>query len=328
MAQVTHDQFLGALLGMAIGDAMGMPVTGWPAERIRARFGRIEEFHRLVFPDGAEIRAGEFAGDAELALCVVESLTASDGVLDPENLAARMRMVARGESRRWIHADTLAGLAAAGANDWSQVPLRDDAPASGDVASRGIPLGLLYSTGKRDPVGLRRDAEIATRVTHGSPLAIAAVTAVALAIETVARDPASLPHLPGTVADLLGGGQVAESLQQAQVLRDRDVETDEIMQRLGLEAGAAEVVATAMALASAGGEPVQTIQIAVNAGGATASRAAIAGAVTGAAFGVAAIPQPVIDRLESRIYLSLAAPLFYRVAQKRGGTLIELRPRG
>ena len=42
MADAGEDAFLGALLGMAIGDAVGMPVEGWPRDRITQRFGAIE----------------------------------------------------------------------------------------------------------------------------------------------------------------------------------------------------------------------------------------------------------------------------------------------
>ncbi len=58
MSERSADQgrFLGCLLGMAIGDAMGMPVAGWSREQIAARFGRIEHYHRRVFDDGAEIK--------------------------------------------------------------------------------------------------------------------------------------------------------------------------------------------------------------------------------------------------------------------------------
>ena len=43
-----QERFLGALLGMAIGDALGMPVAGWSAARIRERFGRIDVLHNNV----------------------------------------------------------------------------------------------------------------------------------------------------------------------------------------------------------------------------------------------------------------------------------------
>jgi ADP-ribosylglycohydrolase len=66
---------------------------------------------------------------------------------------------------------------------------------------------------------------------------------------------------------------------------------------------------------------------AVNAGGAADTRGAIAGALYGAKVGVSGIPQSLIDGLESRIYVSLAAPWFHKVALGHAGQVIDLRPR-
>src|SRR5215207_9063268 len=57
---VKQERFLGALMGMAIGDALGMPVAGWNAERIRERYGAIDGYFPRVFADGGGIKAGEF----------------------------------------------------------------------------------------------------------------------------------------------------------------------------------------------------------------------------------------------------------------------------
>src|SRR4051812_16397279 len=97
-----QDKFLGALIGMAIGDAMGMPVTGWTAVRIAERLGRVEDYLPRVLTDGNEIKAGEFTEESELALCIVESFTVNNGELDPENIGVRFLHLAKGEARRWI----------------------------------------------------------------------------------------------------------------------------------------------------------------------------------------------------------------------------------
>jgi ADP-ribosylglycohydrolase len=65
---------------------------------------------------------------------------------------------------------------------------------------------------------------------------------------------------------------------------------------------------------------------AVNAGGAADTVGAITGALAGAANGASGIPQHLIDGLEGRIYISLAAPWFYKAARQRAGQLINLRP--
>nr|MBA2247205.1 ADP-ribosylglycohydrolase family protein [Chloroflexia bacterium] len=60
-------------------------------------------------------------------------------------------------------------------------------------------------------------------------------------------------------------------------------------------------------------------------GGETDASGALAGAIAGARFGASGIPQGLIDGLDARIYLSMAAPWFYRTALRRAGTVIDLR---
>jgi len=182
-----EDRFLGALLGMAIGDALGMPVEGWSRERIAERYGALDGYHLRVFADGTEVKAGEFTDETEIALCVVESLTANDGVLDPENVGARMAYLARGESKRWMGADTLAALERAEETLSFRVAIDEDGPATGEVAARGVPIGLLHAVGGFDPERFRADVEGVVRLSHGSPAAIAAATAVAYGVRLAAR---------------------------------------------------------------------------------------------------------------------------------------------
>ena len=82
------------------------------------------------------------------------------------------------------------------------------------------------------------------------------------------------------------------------------------------------------AFAIAAREPVfeDAVFAAVNAGGAADTIGALTGALAGAANGASGIPQPLIDGLEGRIYISLAAPWLYKAARQRAGQLIDLRP--
>jgi len=319
-----QNRFLGALLGMAIGDALGMPVTGWPADRIRERIGAIDDYHRRVFDDGAEIKAGEFTDESEIALCIVEATTANGGLLDPDLIGPRMLYLAHGESERWMHGDTLAALAIAEDSLDFTVPLNEDGPSTGDVALRGVPVGLIHSVGAVSEEKLKHDAEIATRLTHGSPRAIASVAAVAQGVMLAARQAAEGPELADKTARFLGGGSIADVLES--VGSGGATSLDAAIARLGDGNDAAAVVGTGFAAAIAARSFEEAVFSAVNAGGAADSRGALAGALAGARFGASGIPQEMIDHLEGRIYISLAAPWFYKTAMRRAGLLIDLRP--
>jgi len=62
----------------------------------------------------------------------------------------------------------------------------------------------------------------------------------------------------------------------------------------------------------------------VRSGGDAAAFGAIAGGIAGARFGAAGLPQQFIDDLDARIYLSMAAPWFYRTVLRRRGLALDL----
>jgi ADP-ribosyl-[dinitrogen reductase] hydrolase len=300
---VGQDRFLGALFGMAIGDAMGMPVAG----RAVGSFEPVAGYRARRFSDGTEIGAGEFTDESEIALCIVESATVNDGLIDADNIAARMRILARGESKRWMSAATFAALNASEETLDSSVPLADDGPTTPDVAARGIPIGLLHSVGTFKPNQLRADVESVVRITHGSPAAISAATAVAFAVQFAAREGDRFSEIASETARFLGAGALSEALGGG-----------------AAEDGLTQTITEAFRIAVEADSLESAVLTAVNVGEAADSRGAIAGAIRGAADGIAAIPQRLIDALEGRIYISLAAPWFFRSAQRRGGLVINL----
>jgi ADP-ribosyl-[dinitrogen reductase] hydrolase len=323
MSDATENAFLGALLGMAIGDALGAPVAGLNRDEIAARFGRVEDY--LAAPDtGEEAPTGEFTDETEIALCIVESMTANQGRLDPETAGARMRYLAAGPSRRWMKPATLAALATAADFDYV-VPLDEDSPATGDVASRGVPVGLVHAVVPFSANSLRADAEAVVRLTHGGPAAFNAATAVAFAVRLAASgEPPS--NWARQTADFLGGGELASGLSDVDRQVSASVPLASLLAESGTGLDALESVPAAFVAAMS--EPVfeDAVFAAVNAGGATDTIGAITGALAGAAAGASGIPQQLIDGLEGRIYLSLAAPWLYKAARQRAGHLIDIRP--
>ena len=324
MPDATENQFLGALLGMAIGDALGAPVSGMAREEIAARFGAIDRFHGNAQPDAAEIHPGEFTDETELALCIVESMTANRGNLDAETAGVRMLHLAAGPSRRWMHPATVAALDAAAETLEFSVPLDEDGPATGDVAARGVPVGLVHAIGRFDPARLRADAEAVVRLTHGGPAAFNAATAVAYAVRLAATGAAAggLGARNGGVTRRRGAGRATERAD----IRLASSALPDLFEWTGTGLDALESVPAAFTAAMT--EPVfeHAVFAAVNAGGATDTIGALTGALAGAAGGASGIPQDLIDGLEGRIYVSLAAPWFHKAARQRAGQQIDLRP--
>ncbi|HJY71424.1 MAG TPA: ADP-ribosylglycohydrolase family protein, partial [Streptosporangiaceae bacterium] len=83
----------GALYGLAIGDALGMPTQSLPRSRIVARYGAlVGQFH--PGPDGHPLAAGLAAGtvtdDTEQAVLLARLLVKGRGRIDPHDLAAAL----------------------------------------------------------------------------------------------------------------------------------------------------------------------------------------------------------------------------------------------
>jgi len=314
-AEANQDRFLGAILGMAIGDAVGMPLAGMTATEIERGFGSTLAYHPRVFDDGTEIKAGEVSDETEIALCVIESFTVSQGVIDPENIGMRLSFLARGESRRWMHPDTIASASGRSEEaDW-RLPLMDDGSATGDLVGRGVPVGLMHAVGSTTLDAMAGDAETIARITHQSSYAVEGVTVVAEAVRRAARRESSLGSLAADLAARSSG-------RFAELLSDPGVGLD------ALDDDIATVVVGALRAAAEATDMEQCLTLATRDGGPADSRAALAGALYGGYHGSAVIPQRWIDGLESRIYVSLAVPWFWRTVAKARGRLIDLRTDG
>ena len=103
---ISENKFIGCLVGCAIGDALGMPVEGWPKERIRACLGKITDYldpiilhdesgKRLIEDEFGPIHnwtevfsKGEYTDDTILTLAIAESIIEC-GLPDPVHLTQK-----------------------------------------------------------------------------------------------------------------------------------------------------------------------------------------------------------------------------------------------
>jgi ADP-ribosylglycohydrolase len=306
-----QDRMLGAILGLAIGDAFGMPVAGLSPATIVDFYGSVDEYLPRKFPDGAEVSPGEITDDTEIALCVIESVTAAQGEIDVENIGIRMQYLARSASRRWLSPEIADALDGRSEEYEFQLPLVDNEPVGADVLARGVPIGLMHSMGRLDADRLRADVAQVTRITHGSPLALSAVEAVALSVALSARNRTPLPAIARQVAAALPPGELQEALAGGSTVR---------------VGPAASTLRESLAIAAESESFDVVLTRAVASGGPADTRAALAAAIYAAHLGSSVIPQGLIDGLESRIYLSLAVPWFYRTVARMRGRAIDLRP--
>ncbi|NTW39174.1 MAG: ADP-ribosylglycohydrolase family protein, partial [Cellulomonadaceae bacterium] len=177
------DRALGALLGLAAGDALGMPTQMLPRPLIVARYGPVVGHFEPAPPDhplAAGMPAASVTDDTEQAMLLGRLLVEGRGAIDPHDLAHRLlawedSMRARGSldllgpSTRRALASLLAGADV------------EDAGRFGDTngaAMRITPVGIVTPVGEQ----LVDAVVAASRVTHNTGVALAGAAAVAAAV--------------------------------------------------------------------------------------------------------------------------------------------------
>ena len=311
-AATLRDRAAGALTGLALGDALGMPTQHLPHETIQARYGLLDDFH--PGPEDNDISRGMPAGhvtdDTDQAVILGELLVAGRGTVDPDAFAARLlewerRMRATG-SRDLLGPSTLKaldllarGVSADRTGRWGD---------TNGAAMRITPVGIAVPP---TPLGRLVDAvEQANRVTHNTGIAIAGAAAVAAAVSSGLAGAALGDSLRFAVAAArlgagrgyyVAGADVAARIEWALDLVAGRAPADalEIVYRLvGAGVATQESVPAALAMAAVFPDDAWACcRHAASLGGDCDTIAAMAGAVVGAHVGVAAVPGPVRARL-------------------------------
>jgi ADP-ribosylglycohydrolase len=110
------DRFIGCLLGMAIGDALGAPGAGLDRAAVAAQLGTVTGYRPRRNAAGEVVsQAGEISANSELALCLVESMATSSGFVDPLTAGFRFARLLHGEHAHFLGVTTRAALERAGA---------------------------------------------------------------------------------------------------------------------------------------------------------------------------------------------------------------------
>ena len=304
-----QDRAAGALYGLAVGDALGMPTESLPRCEIVARYGPLLEEFEPGAPDqplAPDLPAGTVTDDTEQALLLAHLIIGGKGEIDEEDFArqllawvqdmrARGSLSLLGPSTKWALSALLAGT-----------PLTETGRSgtTNGAAMRITPVGLATPAGDLDL--LLRRVVTASRVTHNTGVALAGAAAVAAAVSAGVGG-ATVPEAvaAAVTAARRGAGLgrwVAAADVAARIIwatgltagRPADELLDQVDTLVGTSLATQESVPAAFAmLAAAPDDPWLAVRMAASAGGDTDTVAAITGAVGGACHGVSAFPEQV-----------------------------------
>ncbi|RRI07094.1 ADP-ribosylglycohydrolase family protein [Mesorhizobium tamadayense] len=313
MAAEAIDRAMGALIGGALGDALGMPTQLLSPTRIAELYGHVEDFvaPSADHPVSKGLPAGAITDDTEQALLLGRILVSSGDRFD---------------HARWVNAllDWERDVKARGSYDLLGPSTKraidaindgvppEQAGSSGDTngaAMRIAPVGIMMPPEPLD--ALVAKAAEACRATHNTSIAIASAAAVAAAVSSgvagsdwrVASDRAVAAARRGaTLGHWVTGGDIAARIAWAQKLVRGKAEKEAIrliVDLIGTGVASQESVPAAFAvLEVAQGDAWRAAVISANLGGDTDTIGAIAAGMAGACSGLSCLPQGRIARLK------------------------------
>ena len=302
--RIDDDKALGALLGLAVGDALGAPLEGTPA-------GQLDGEHSELTGGGPHgVRPGQGTGDTQMALRLGLSLADLGGYDAEGALRAYVAWYQTDPPGISDHMRDVLGRVAGGDDAYratTEVHLGGATTSGNGALMRTTPIGIAFA-GHDEAL---RDATLAdAAVTHFDALA----GKVALLHNQV-------------VSWMLTSDarRVFDELKDAEWLDDR-IEDVVVPATSGIytyaeslagsEPGSAIAslsVAVAAFFNAEGFE--EGLVWAVNLGGDADTNGAVTGALLGARFGASAIPQRWLDPLERRAEVEALAPRLVALAR-------------
>ena len=320
----------GALYGLAIGDALGMPTQMLSRAEIVRRWGPLLPGFEPA-PPGHPIAGGMPAGavtdDTEQAILLARLLVKGRGTIDPHELAGALteweRAMAERGSLDLLGPSTKRAVAAILAG----VP-PEEAGATGTTngaAMRIAPVGIAVPVALHDSTPNLRLSTLVDRtvmascVTHNTGVALAGAAAVAAAVSagvsgaTIAEATALGIQAASSAArrgHWVAGADVAARIEWATslVASHAQAEAAELIYTLvGTSLATQESVPAAFAvLAAVPADPWRACRMAASLGGDSDTIAAMTGAIAGACHGARSFPPEAIAAIDAQ-GLGLAA---------------------
>lgn len=306
--QSLYGKIYGALMGVAVGDAMGMPSEFWTRQRIARQLGKIDTF--LPAPADSiitrNLKAGEVTDDTLVTIIIAESIIEQDGHIVPEKIIPKLIEWAEKNSTK-----NIIGPSTKRAFDLIKqgTPIGEAGKfgTTNGGAMRMIPVGIISNW--RDLDGLVENVRLACLATHNTNIAIAGASAVAAAVSYCLDEGSELEtmiHIAKRACEKgmnVGydtvGTSIIRKLDAAVEIIKNGKNEDEMLQDIydiiGTGMAVTESVPAAISIVlMAKGDPVECARLSANIGGDTDTIGAMSAGISGAFKGIEAFPDEYV----------------------------------
>lgn len=331
----SRERFVGAVLGCAIGEALGIPISadGW--DEIRAKHGSsgLSDYIPAGHP------AGRLGSDTQLMLFSLEGMTRANTARRGTGVDDPFRHIQHAY-QRWLHTQHLSWNRAAGEflgdtpepDGWlvgqralfqtrnpgrtmmrtliafakgQQAMGTPEKPVSDSQGSTAVMRAVPAALWSDDPGEVFRIGMRTAALTHGNPVAFLSAGALAFLISRLVRGedlPTAAAAAKDRLAEHSGHEEVSQRISAAVRLADADsgsVSPDTIEARLGSGWTAAEALGIGLyAALVTNGDFDRALPVAVNHSGNSATTGAVCGSLAGAMQGSERIPRRWLADLE------------------------------
>lgn len=314
---MTTDQIVGALLGTAVGDALGMPIEGLSHQNVRTYYKGIKEYRDD--DQRGDLDAGQWTDDTQFTFAVARAFVEAESLSEWPARAAERFVALRDEARRWGTTTQSAVERLADGASWQEAG-NPDRPTDG-AAMRAAPLGAWWAASEYDQAEAWPVIRDVLGVTHRHPAALAAGFGQAHAVRAALQGDLTQDRRDDFWSDLIDAvvwaeeqagddSRVSDRLKKLQWhLEEFPLDLRDLCGSVNSDADQAWPYAMAM-VARAPHLVENTLLSGINVGGDADTIGAMMGAVLGARHGWTEFPEEWHEGLEAREELEQEAHAF------------------
>ncbi len=303
------EKFRGCVIGQCLGDALGLPVEGYPSEICKRYIKQVIKERQIPLQIRGNYEFGQYSDDSQLARELILSILEKEG-FDPCDYASRIatifkedKIVGRGRATEEAAIRLIKGV------PWNEAGTPPPSAGNGS-AMRVAPIGLFFHD---DPEGLIKAAHDQGIITHKdkrcSAGSVAVAGAVALALTSKRIDVYEFLHQLSKWTEGIDSTFSIYLLNLSEWINLSPSHAFEKVSTTGMDPSfyfdfqgitpfvISSVLWSLYAFLKTPDDYMRTISTAIEVGGDVDTTSAMAGAISGAYLGLQAIPMDLASRL-------------------------------